>query len=183
MMMSVWTRAVSVQYPRYRQLAERQQRPPRSCRISRRAACSNLLTALSSWMRAICFMGDHRWSPYSPMPARSGDPLLLGFAGSPGGTRQILSTAARSPTRFRRHRQPSPGAPPCSGRDDGVGEEHLVELRHTGDLTERPDLDAGLAHRQHENWFPCVWAHPVGAGDQQPVVGGAKTSIAPSGRC
>ena len=51
----------------------------------------------------------------------------------------------------RAHRDPPPvpGSPDHAGRHR-VGEEHLVELRSTGELHDRPHLYAGLPHRNQK---------------------------------
>ena len=59
------------------------------------------------------------------------------------------------------------------GGNAGVRQEHLVELRFAGDLVDRPDLDAGLTHGQHEEADALMFRHvPVGPGQQHAVVGG-----------
>ena len=70
-------------------------------------------------------------------------------------------------------RQPvADGADDVGGGHAGVGEEHLVERRVAVHLAQRPDLDAGLVHRQHEVRDALVLGHvPVGAGQQHAVVG------------
>ena len=48
-------------------------------------------------------------------------------------------------------RQPSPTSPTTIvGVGAGVVEEDLVELRRAGELADRPDLDAGLLHRDEQ---------------------------------
>ena len=92
-------------------------------------------------------------------------------AGCPG------QVAHQSPLVGQRHLQHRPPAARFADevgvRHPRVGDEDLVELRFPGDLMNRPDLDAGLAHREDEKTDAPVFGYvPVGAGHQQAVVGG-----------
>ena len=59
-----------------------------------------------------------------------------------------------------------------TARDVGPVDEHLAEVRLAGDLTDRADLDPGLAHRQEEEADALVLGNvPVGASQQEPVLG------------
>ena len=93
----------------------------------------------------------------------------------PGGRRRrAVPIAARSymSAVCSTHQPPSMAPEPVGVRHPGVGQEHLVEAGVTGGLAERPHLDAGLAHGQEEERdAPVLGDVPVGAGDEQPVVG------------
>ena len=55
-------------------------------------------------------------------------------------------------------------------------QEHFVEVRLAGDLLDRADLDAVLAHREEEERDAAVLRDvPVSAGHQHPVVGRCRT--------
>jgi hypothetical protein len=56
--------------------------------------------------------------------------------------------------------------------DEGVVEEHLVEVALVGDLAQGPDLDPGLVHVDHEGGDPLVGRSlGIAAGQQQPPIG------------
>ena len=58
------------------------------------------------------------------------------------------------------------------GGHAGAVQEHLVEVGLAGDLLDRADLDAVLAHRKEEERDAAVLGDvPVGPGDQHAVVG------------
>jgi hypothetical protein len=64
-------------------------------------------------------------------------------------------------------RQPSPTGRRASRRDADVGEVDLVELGLAGDLAQRPHLDAGRVHVDHEGGHALVLhGLGVGAGDE-----------------
>ena len=57
-------------------------------------------------------------------------------------------------------------------RHPHVGEEHLVEHGASGELAQRPDLDAGLVHVDREVGDALVLGHVgIGAGEQHAEVG------------
>ena len=61
-------------------------------------------------------------------------------------------------------------------RDFRVGEEHLVKRRVAVHLLERLHVDTGLLHVDHEIRQPLVLGRvPIGAGEQQAVVGMMRT--------
>ena len=76
-------------------------------------------------------------------PRRRGPPRPSPTARRPGPSAAPASPRSAAPSRF-------------VGRDDRVGEEHLVELALAGDLPQRAHLDARLLHRQEEEADPAV---------------------------
>ena len=107
-------------------------------------------------------LGDGRW----PLGARLG----RGFAAAPD------TDAHHRPLVGQGGLQHPPAlvelTQPVGVGYPGVGEEHLVEAAVAGDLAQRPHLDAGLAHgEEEERDAPVLGLVPVGAGDEQRVVG------------
>ena len=154
------------------QLADAGLRARAGRRRARAAWCArpSTATAWASATRPPSSVGDERRRPSSA--ARSGQ-VEQGRHARARTTSPTPSTPARWRASCGRSSQPAVGrADEAVVGHEHVVEEHLVEHRHPGQLAQRPDVDAGRRHVDHEAGDAVVARRVgIGAGQADPPVG------------